>query len=48
MLKMRHLKIASSLRFFMPYGYRNDWFFRDSLTGHLIDLTMPAGYRVSG
>jgi hypothetical protein len=30
-LKIRHLKIASSLRSFMPFGYRNDGSFRGSL-----------------
>jgi len=30
MIKIRHLKIASALRSFMPLGYRNDGFCRGS------------------
>jgi len=36
MLKIRHLKIASSLRSFMPFGYRNDGFFRGSFSRKLV------------
>jgi len=43
MLSFEHKEIASSLRSFMPYGYRNDVVCRGSFVATLLAMTSFAG-----